>query len=448
MQKFRIPGSTPPTNTTTSSQDVSPSYPNHYDNASQNRAAESKRKPNEMQTTRTNNVQSYIDELIEKASTGENLIKNLTPNTALEILQVIHYRITHSDTNGKSKVADISSIRTAESYSKLRNKEHLGPGPGQREDLLNKYLEAIKTVSDKKKRALLAYYAVSNLRFFEDGNGRTSRAIYYALLNGSVKGKGDIIIHQRDGITDSDKSEPIRKDFYINEDIISIESINELADILLQKELIDKGYLEKRFSDTRFLVTSNQDMRNGGYTMESYYNSPIQTEENEEILRKLKEEKSYDILYALSDSGARIDHSSSLSGLALATILQSKGKLRDITESYPKTYGKRFEFTVNFDPQDQGTREKNEKMARAIFAGWGLEDYKNLIHIYTSLKQRHNEIIISIFTDNLCFCDDWSIADWAVSKPSATYPNRDYKSVNKTPTDQNTLLSEFLFYNN
>lgn len=115
--------------------------------------------------------------------------------------------------------------------------------------------------------------------------------------------------------------------------------------------------------------------------MESYYNSPIQTEENKEILRKLKEEKPYDILYTLSDSGAQTDHSSSLSGLALAAILQSKGKLRDITEGYPKTY-------------------------------------------------------------------DWSIADWAVGERNAMYPNRDYKSVNETPTDQNTLLSEFLIHNN
>ena len=451
MQKFRIPGSTPPTNTTTSSQDVSPSYPNHYDNTSQNQAAESKRKPNEMQITRTNNVQSYIDELIETAGTGENLIKNLTPNTALEILQVIHYRITHSDTNGKTEIQDNDLYRREEAYPIDRGKEHISPEPSLQKELLSKYLEGIKQVSNKKKRALLAFYAINNLRFFGDGNGRTARAIYYALLNGSVNSTETIITHQQDkNLHSSHESMDIEFDFQKQEGIMLVNSIRELANILLQRRLVEDGILSSDYSDTEFFVTSNEEMPpiplgSDNKIMETYHNKPWLSEKNQEEFDTLDDKEKYDIYYALSENSIHTNYSSSLSGLTLAIALSLKGTLGKLAKDYSGSESiERLTFMVNYDRSDPISVAQYKNKAQAIFENWKINDYMTLPKIYNDLKRKQNEIIISIFTDNLCFCDDWNIADWAVGEPSA---RRHYEQISEMPTSQDKLLSEFLFYN-
>ena len=99
---------------------------------------------------------------------------------------------------------------------------------------------------------------------------------------------------------------------------------------------------------------------------------------------------------------------------------------------------------VNYDRRDPISVAQYKNKTQAIFENWKINDYMTLPKIYNDLKRKQNEIIISIFTDNLCFCDDWNIADWAVGEPSA---RRHYKQISEMPTSQDKLLSEFLFYN-
>ena len=330
----------------------------------------------------------------EKMKAVNDLINRATPSTALEVLQWINSLLL--DPNAVKK-----SPRNGRGFGLTwaGNKHSIVPEPELQDQLFEEYLRAIQSIDDRKKRALLSNYAINNLHFFSDGNGRTARAVYFLIMDDSLMDSGSLLVHDevtRNGYRHASfDSEKIRREFLIGADVISVETIDEVANILLQESLINEGVLNDKTRNLKISFVSGT----------QYVARP---ELPKEVFEELSDEEKDKLDNAFSD-GFKSDSCSTLAGLTLAAILSSKPTLE----------------------------RKLVKRVRELFSDWTHEDCTKFIEIHRSLKQRQNEIVMSIFTDNLCFLDDWSISDWAIGKYSThEIPNPD--------AQKNVMLAQFM----
>ena len=357
----------------------------------------------------------------EKMKAVNDLINRATPSTALEVLQWINSLLL--DPNAVKK-----SPRNGRGFGLTwaGNKHSIVPEPELQDQLFEEYLRAIQSIDDRKKRALLSNYAINNLHFFSDGNGRTARAVYFLIMDDSLMDSGSLLVHDevtRNGYRHASfDSEKIRREFLIGADVISVETIDEVANILLQESLINEGVLNDKTRNLKISFVSGT----------QYVARP---ELPKEVFEELSDEEKDKLDNAFSD-GFKSDSCSTLAGLTLAAILSSKHTLERNMQNL-EVNNDELEFKISYDETDGLQDRELVKRVRELFSDWTHEDCTKFIEIHRSLKQRQNEIVMSIFTDNLCFLDDWSISDWAIGKYSThEIPNPD--------AQKNVMLAQFM----
>ncbi|MBR2543697.1 Fic family protein [Candidatus Saccharibacteria bacterium] len=372
-------------------------------------------------------------------------IDKMTPEDAKEALRKIHKQL------GINCRSVDPRYRTEHSFSNHRNKEFIAPESDLKEELLREYLEAIKKIDDRKKRAVLAYHAVDNLHYFSDGNGRTARAVYLLITQNYqedseqyVPNPEQYVMHDpvspngwMTGSSDYDGSEHL----YFDQGVVPAETVRTLANILLQERLVAKGSLPSELLNTTISVESKSGTLNAWQFNlldedQRIAKGFVDVWMSAENRAELSEKEDLDLRYALSD-GVVDGECSSLAGLALAATLKARGTLNSNIDLNMED-DRELTFIVNYDKDSSDYPEGtyDERVLR-LLGDWKLEDYKSLIRNYRELKHRHNRIIMSIFTENLCLYDGRSIVDWAVGKPSL-------QAVNLSEEKERGLLVRFL----
>ncbi len=343
----------------------------------------------------------------ELASTiyGENktvndLINDVTPETAIEILRHLNAKLLKQGLARKSKIAYSSeSSRMLISTEQANGqKEDIAPERNLQVKLFQDYLNAIKKISDKEKRAALAYFGLNCLHLFEDGNGRTSRAVYTLIMEDKLPSDiEDIFIHKTD---DDDWNASGREKFVLKRGVRPVREAIAVANVMLQAKLVDLRFLDEKYHNTHFSIKSV--LRSNWV---EYY-IPKETR------KELSDKDLFEINVAFSD-GTKGNSYSTLAGLTLAVVLQGRGTIDRITKENKGEDDSCIAFSVNYDQQ---SNDESKKKVRRIFQGWKAEDYKRVTSTYKLLKNLQNLAIISIFKDGICFEDNEKISDWLMGR--------------------------------
>lgn len=329
------------------------------------------------------------------------VLEQMTSEGAMKFLQYVNSQLRQGGGKKSEIYGDTTHRMVVDGRVIGGGKEMVAPEPDLQNELFTEYLDAIKKTKGKEKKAALAYYAINNLHLFNDGNGRTSRAIYSLIKNGDLSDADNAIIEHEtdqtaqilahiDGVeVDSNDG---RGTFLDREGIKSAEVVNRLANSFLKHELCDEGTLDERLRDKIIYVYSERE-KDGLVSM-------AMSQKNR---AGLSNEESTRLNYAMSDDGG----GTTLSGLTLASMLCKKGQAERILAK--NLYDdKRLVLRVNFDEDSDAERVTDTK---ETFAEWQPEDYKDTIATYRDLKKRQNEAIMRFFVDDL-EDDGVKISDW------------------------------------
>lgn len=319
----------------------------------------------------------------EKKSVND-LINEVTPETAIKILNLLNTKLLNAEKKTKIAYGDEYERKVIISNSIGGQQEYIAPEESIQKDLFKKYLIAIQELDDRDQRALLAYYGINNLHLFEDGNGRTSRAVYSLIRNNSLIGETEELIHKNG----EDKTG--RSNFISKYHIKPAEQARADAAVRLQSKLIKAKYIEDEFSGNLFSINSILESGAGFIQLQP----EVIGEENYYGLN-LKEHVA--ITYALSD-GTRGEHHSTIAGLVMAIALQRKGTLDKIAKENLEEDGKHVSFTINCD--EYLLYDEQLEKAQNLFANWHPEDFKRMISNYRMLKMLENTTLISMITEN------------------------------------------------
>ena len=361
----------------------------------------------------------------EKYGSINDLINKMTPEDAKKALQELH------DELGINCGPPDPRYRNEHGAPQNREIVCISPEQDLKDELFNEYLDAIQRIKDSKKRAALAYYAINNLHPFLDGNGRTSRAVYLLVTQyykpgyapdreQHVSNPEQYVMHNPAIPRWAVGGDPYDGSMYmyVKQQLALVGEMNELANILMQEELIKEGKINDTLSG---VATSGISFRVESKTpivgkndwnqltpkekMEKGHVDMWISEENRKVLSGTEQDN---LLYAASDAEMS-DDCSSISGLALAIVLDSKDTLQNYAKECLDRENNKLSFIVNHNDNRQDAEN-------GLFRDWTPEDYRFFLRAYKQLKRKQNEIIMSIFTDNLCFCEGRNIADWVVGK--------------------------------
>lgn len=329
--------------------------------------------------------------LIELASTvyGEkktvnDLVNEVTPETAIKILNLLNTKLLNAEKKTKIAYGNEYERNVIISDSIGGQQEYIAPEESIQKNLFKEYLIAIQKLDDRGQRALLAYYGINNLHLFEDGNGRTSRAVYSLIRNNSLIGETEELIHK------NGEDETGRNNFTSKYHIKPAEQARADAAVRLQSKLIEAKYLKEEFSGNYFSISSIL-----GSDADLIQLQPEVI--GEENYYELDIEDHSAITYALSD-GTRGEHHSTIAGLVMAMILQKKGTLGKIAKENLEEDGKHVSFAINCDKYLLYD-ERLEK-GQNLFANWHPEDFRRMISYYRLLKMLENTTLISMITEN------------------------------------------------
>ena len=341
----------------------------------------------------------------EKEGDINDVLGKVTPETALNFLQHVNSQLRNDKLTKKSDVVGDEMNRMmvhSENFITGGAQEFVAPEPGLQKELFGEYLDAMKKIKDKDKRALLAYYAINNLHLFSDGNGRTSRAIYYLIKNGDLSDANEVLEHKKsaDGTVDLERGLG-RKKFLSKNSFMPVEGANALANIYLQEQLTEEGLLDDNLKD-KFIYIHSEKEKDGFVRI-------MMTKVNRQ---GLSDEEMKGLDFAMSDGWVPKWRHSTLSGLTMAIMLQKKGFSRQVAERSSDEDGW-LPIRVNYAKYD-GSDEVNAM--RDFFAEWTPEDYKETLEVYRTLKKRQNEIIMGFFTEEIKNDNGESVADYLMGK--------------------------------
>lgn len=366
-----------------------------------------------------------LDEALEKAS----------PEDALAFLQELNSKLRNKDDDLAADHPTERECIKGPSYN--GEYDFIAPDAYNQKKLLTEYLNAIKSIPDRDKKALLAYYAINNLRLFPDGNGRTARAVYILIREGSLSNAAEFTTHDtsenenlhtakdisRNRKTlikydseDYEDEKTITDRFLSKYHIESIESINKTANRFLQERMINGGPtvdgLDQYFSAKNITVTST-----------AQENSLVKPTITWEKRNGLGSEYYRRLQYALSDGTGSSKYSSSLSGLTIAVVLSQIHKTRKTKGIHSRFIGyssnsNEIKIPANYldryeeDDIEDATKTKVEN----IFSDWKTSDYRAAAEVYRRLKLAQNRQIIDFFIKDTPLYNESTVVDFAMKK--------------------------------
>lgn len=340
-------------------------------------------------------------------TTMEEALDEITPDVALKILMHINSQLRNDKFRKRSEVFSSTMQRVMVESSTLGgSKELIAPEPELQRELFEEYLDAIKKTKGKEKKALLAFYAINNLHFFIDGNGRTSRAVYYLIRDGDLSHVNDLISHndrfafdlkQYDWFDGDDGSG--RRNFLLDNGIKSVKEMRMVATDFLRYEMMSTGELDENIGEKNIYVNSM-------VSSHGLVGVMMHRKNRQALSRK----EQVDLNFAMSDGGM----GTTIAGLALASIIEEKGQAKTACRAFSNKHNNYLGLRVNYDEKIDGPAQI--QTIKSFYSEWTPDDYRALLKKYRELKKRYNETIMRFFTDDLTFSDGVKVSDWAMDE--------------------------------
>ena len=243
--------------------------------------------------------------------------------------------------------------------------EYVAPNKMIRNEIAKNYLDGINAEKNKNKKAELAYHAIINMHLFNDGNGRTARAIYLIMKNGKVGEEDNAFIqHGKDGKGSAD--------FENDNNMEPSWRVNAYALLEACVDEIKNGKLPKWIDDF---------MKENGLFSIQVYGQPKQTELSDMGLNEDERKVLQDIFY-----------DDNLAGYATVELLFEYGAAKELFEKNIINPGlgidyKRLSFTHS---------KANNQRYNSVFGSMTAEKYRRLIDIYNNLKIKQNKEVIKL----------------------------------------------------
>ena len=147
-----------------------------------------------------------------------------------------------------SKVRNISN----EENGFCRNTMYVGDLISPNNEIQSRYMDkiakALNKVEGRKIKATMMYYLINELHLFEDGNGRTSRAIFEMLTNKDFSFENnENLIHVPGGIDGHGTSRLQTGEFEKKNNITGVWRIESVTNYYLYRAMIQKGIIPNTF---------------------------------------------------------------------------------------------------------------------------------------------------------------------------------------------------------
>ena len=244
-----------------------------------------------------------------------------------------------------------------------------------------KIADALKNVKEKKDRATMMFYLINELHLFEDGNGRTSRAVF-EMLNSD-----DFSFENNDTLFHDDKNDHAKVDhneFQKNNSIEGSYCVEQCSNCFLYKALVQSGVIPNTdFYKKKIIIMTDADE-----LLEHNMNDDTNTDNNPVFVPKgVKNQLSYMQYKQIQNSLA--DNNGSLittSGMALLLIAMKNGKMEELSNC-EFAAGEAISLPVD---RESGTGE--EHLSR-----FEKEDYLKIVDIAKILKEGMLDMIVDFF---------------------------------------------------
>ena len=244
----------------------------------------------------------------------------------------------------------------------------------------NKMVDALSNVKGRKNKATMMYYLINELHLFEDGNGRTSRAVFEMLTNKKFSFENnDIFSHDTNDVAKVEHNEYERQN-----NIITSTGIEIYANYYLYKSLIQKGIVPdtNEYAEKIVVMTDADSILN--FSLNDYsktLNDPVYIPD--EIKQHLSQVQIEQIQNALADNnGALI----TTSGLTMLTMLLNNENSKDFRD-FTYAEGQMLSF-----PVDKDNDEKDK-----ILGKWQKVDFFKAISVANILKESMLDMIVDFF---------------------------------------------------
>lgn len=244
--------------------------------------------------------------------------------------------------------------------------DYVAPNNMIRNEIAENYLDSINAEIDKNKKAELAYYAIINMHLFNDGNGRTARAIYLMMKNGEI-GEEDNAFLQHG------KDEKGSIDFENDNNIEPSWRVNAYALLKTCADEIKNGKLPKWMDS--FME------ENGLFSVQTY-GQPEQTELSDMGLNEDERKVLRDIF-----------DDSNLAGYATAELLFEDGVAKELFE---KNIIPVLDLGIDYKKLSFTHLKTNNEKYNSVFGSMTAEKYRRLIAIYNNLKIKQNREVIKV----------------------------------------------------
>ena len=245
----------------------------------------------------------------------------------------------------------------------VKDLRKVGTWRGASDEVINsvfpKLLSSLKRLSNRREQAALMYYSIVLLHPFENGNGRTSRFIYDAIMGSDIEPNLNWYFH---GMDDEELYEGR---FESSRNLMFVE---DLEKILLHKNA---------YNITKYIKTLPKELFNKSVEV-NVSNVPIK----EEIRKQLSIKEQNLINHLIGDN--TLNHSYEVGGLIMLIISSYKGELNKwiyLNEDYYH-----FVFDIEKHPE--------------MLDSWTVEDYRKAIEIGNDIKKEIYLNLIDIFVNS------------------------------------------------
>ncbi len=289
----------------------------------------------------------------------EDYINYLTRMNGLMRDKAIHDRVIDGNLAGKGVIIG-GGILTGTAY--------IPPNAKDKDNMMDKTLDALKKIPNNNEKALLAYYSIQAIHPYMDGNGRTGRLLYELI---SDNGKqitredlGKLLDHEKDPEKEKAK-----------------------ARVAFQEKVMDPGHayyymnreLIKELFGEKFIAEYGSIYYSGVMGFGSVPNSLNISPRDKELA---------EMIIGEADAGGLEFRS-----IVILKLLQENGKLKDCQYE-----GTRNTSEGDVIPEDVGKKIfsiDDEKFEASL----NEQDIKRLIEIHGEIKQKFIDVMIDIFTN-------------------------------------------------
>lgn len=279
----------------------------------------------------------------------QEFIKNLDIEHFYELIYTFNMKFRNMDVSKKE-------------YTR-KDLRKVGTWRGASNEVINsvfpKLLSSLKKLTNRREQAALMYYSIVLMHPFENGNGRTSRFIFDAIMGSDIESNLDWYFH---GMNDEELYDDR---FELSRNLMLVE---DLEKILLHKNA---------YNITKYIEFLPQELVNKSIEV-NVLEVPIR----EDIRKQLSRREQDLINHLIGDN--TLNHSYEVGGLIMLIMSSYKGELNkwiSLNEDY-------YHFVFDID--------KHPEMLDL----WTIDDYRKVIEIGNDIKKEIYLNLIDIFVNS------------------------------------------------